>query len=105
MNNNPIGCDALLILRYYLAESVTWLPHGAILWEGAHLAKVVDPLRIAPGMHPVFSRSNLGKAESHSGTDPVAASFSEVSRGHQSLFQACPVSSEWSRMPSKKHQI
>src|SRR5271165_3923347 len=70
-NNNPIGCDALLIPRYYLAESVSWLPHGPILSEASW---------------------NLAKRTRLPGPIHVPASFRRT-RGHGSLFQACPVSS------------
>ena len=41
MNNTPIRCGALLILPYYLAESVSFRPRSH-LCEAAHIAKTVD---------------------------------------------------------------
>jgi hypothetical protein len=42
VDNNPIGCDALLILRYYLAETSSRIPYAAIL-SAAHVANMLDP--------------------------------------------------------------
>ena len=53
MNNNPIGCEALLILRYHLAESVSWFPTNRSFWEGAHVAKSLIPFE-RPSHRPFF---------------------------------------------------
>jgi hypothetical protein len=56
MNNNPIGCGALLVLRYIWRNQFLGFPSEPSLWEAARIAKTLDPLQPPDhsGMYPVF---------------------------------------------------
>ena len=83
MNNNPIGCGAFLILRDYLAESVSWLPHGAIL-AGSPISR---PSQDLADLETSYGTSDLENTNSIDGrtnfAQPYVLFFSKPSFGPQ----------------------
>jgi hypothetical protein len=73
MNNHPIGCEAFVILRYYLAESFPeilaqscgflGLPTNDPFRERRMSQKTLDPFqrRVAAGMLSVYDAQQFGQ--------------------------------------------